>query len=300
MPIVVRSYGRAEFIRQMTLKVLEAQKDLNLEKELFLVVHESEVGEYEKALRDYPHAGLIVKTEKGGNNSIKAAHEYFSEGEPLVFLDDDIPVLKHYVEEPSKESLTELTNLGAYIEDAWQTLQKTGLGRSWTATTLSNTAWTQGKPWKEFRPHIMWGSFWAAYNSPLILTDFAHEDDRVRSAKYIEEFGGTLVYNWLWSKGGGLPIRGGMQSSGDRASLDQRAARTLEVCQHLLENDPLYRKYHTQPRFREKEATWSVRQKSITAVSKIRPFQHVTWSTFFQAQPDEERDLVRELFGEER
>lgn len=280
MPIVVRSFGRAGLIKNMTLKVLSEQKDIDLAKDLWIVVHKDEVYKYESALKDFPKRGFIVKTKKGGHESIIAAHKHFPEGEPLVFFDDDMIELSHY-EKLDPKGLKKLQTLGSYCENAWSTLEKYGWA-SWTASLITNFFWMRNKPWKEFRPHLMCGGFWAAYNSNLIPTRNAHEDDRVRTARYIEKYGGTLVYNWICSSGFERTVAGGMQSSGDRSSAKARYMQTYGICKHLHRTDRLYHKYHGEPYYKKSTGYWTVRQKSITSIKKIRPFRHRKWSNYFQ------------------
>tara|TARA_R100000329_G_scaffold144040_1_gene128487 strand:+ start:790 stop:1689 length:900 start_codon:yes stop_codon:yes gene_type:complete len=290
MAIVVRSFGRADLIKQMTLKVLAEQKDLSLDKDLYLVVHTDEVKEYERTLKDFPIADLIVKTKKGGHESIKAAHKHFPEGEPLVFLDDDNIGFQHYQKLDAKAE-TRMLNLGEYIEDAFLTLSNYSWG-SWTANLITNFHWMKGKPWKEFRPYHMAGGFWGAYNSSLIPTNTAHEDDRVRTARYIEKYGGCLVYNWIGSKGFERTVSGGMQSSGDRANEKARYMKTWGICKHLHRTDRLYHKYHTEPYYKKSTGYWTVRLKSITQMRKLRHFKHYKWSNYFQGPQNPDKRWV--------
>ena len=294
--IIVRSYKRSHLIQERTLRVLGNQKDIDLSSQLYIVVHKSEVGEYEKALQDFPKAGFIVKKEKGGHKSIEAARRFFAEGEKLLFLDDDIPEITHYVGQPSAEAGEPLDCLGRYMDDAFSTLDRIGAA-SWTVKFLSNLLWMSKKPWKQFRPHHMSGNFWGAYNSDLFLTDWAHEDDFLRCARYIEEYGGTLVYNWFTSKGNDDILPGGMQSSGDRG--ENILERTKEICDEIWESDALYRKYCYPPSLQAYRGVYTSKLRPISSIRKIRPHKTTSWSGYFQEKPDSsETDAVEKSFNQ--
>lgn len=293
--VIVRSYGRPNKIRDMTAKFLEIQTDIDLEKSLYFVVHESELSLYEESLKEVKKAGFIVKTKKGGNESVRAAREYFADGTPLVFIDDDLISLVHFEDKPQKNNKKRLDCLGKYIEDAFKTLSEIG-AESWTISNSRNPFWISGKPWKEFRPSLMIGGFWGAFNSDLLLTRFSHEDDQERTSHYIEKFGGTLIYNWVLDETPDERFDGGMQLSADRASVE----RTLAIIQELWETDESYRKYHNPPSLNKHFGLHTSKLKSLTQIRKMRPFTHRIWNSYFSEECVVSGQIVEEKKAEEK
>jgi hypothetical protein len=239
-----------------------------------MVVHEEQAKEYEAELKDFPLAGFIAKDKKGGHESIKAAHRFFPEGEPILFMDDDFLEIFHYTKLINK-GRTPLRNLADYIEDAFRTCteQKVGL---WGANFTNNFLYKNGSPFKEIKPAHICGGFFGAFNESLICTDQAHEDDRIRGSRYIERDGGTLIYNWWGSE---TPILGGgMQQD--------RVQSTKDLCEEARRTEPSYAKVCTEPYFLESEGYWTTRFRSKTQIRKILPLKEVRWSEFFQGNQD--------------
>ena len=279
MKIVVRSYGRAASILLRTLKFLAAQRDVSTVDSLHVVVHESEREAYAKALGGYPYAGLIVKTQKGGHNSIRAAVEHFPHGTPILFLDDDIERVLHSETPLGKRVPMEC--LGAYAQDAFDTAKRVGCSL-WSISESRNQMWVAEKPWKEFRPCPIPGQFWGGFNSPDLITEIAHEDDSVRACRFFAREGGGLTYNWAHFESK-AENTGGMQSSGDRVS-DKEEMRVL--VQHLFDTIPEYRTFRKGPVWIPAHNNWGSRLRSIRVAQSVKPFTHWRWSTYFQKEPD--------------
>ena len=132
---------------------------------------------------------------------------------------------------------------------------------------------------------MLGGDFWGGFNDrSMMKPSHAHEDDRMRSARYAERDGGILVYNWVGQKGG-VQLSGGMQA-GDRGTAAQRIENTRRICMDLYATEPLYRKYHIEPYLKKKMDYYTTRMKSAPQIQKIRPFRHTKWSAYFQSSPD--------------
>lgn len=296
--IVVRSYNRSDLIQERTLKFLAAQRDLDLAKNLYIVVHESEKELYERALQGFPKAGFIVKTVKGIHQSVLAAHRFFTPGERLVFMDDDIESLQYFNGALTKEARLDLDVFGRFAADAFRTLDDIGIPTCWSVSVVSNLMFKQGKPFKEFRPHHVCGPLWGGFNSETITTSQGHDEDRIRTARCIQDFGGVLIYNWLSATNWGTENPGGMAHERGGAEKQARIEKTRELCYHLWENDPLYRKYHFEPSFNENTGCWTTRLLPISTIRKLREFKHLKWSGFFQNEPDEEEaSPIEDMFG---
>jgi len=294
--IFVRSYGRSEMVQEQTLKFLMAQKDLNLQEQLHLIVHEDELETYQKALKDFPVAKFITKTEKGGHNSIKAMHEFLEPDEPFLLLDDDLGKCPHYVGSVSKETKQDLDCLGAYIEYAEEQLKKCG-GRFWSIKPLQNMNWVAQKPFAEHRPGFVLGFWFGGFNHPSILTEFAHNDDVIRSARITEKFGGVLLFNWVCLDTFVIETHpGGMQGSGDRGAAEERKAHTKRISDACYEI-PVVKKFCEPPDYEESRGMWRVKLKSMTKVKKLINVKKVTWKTYFQEDADNVNDPIQNMFG---
>lgn len=278
MKIVVRSYKRSDTILQKTLRVLRAQKDLDLEDCLYVVVHQDERSAYEAVLKNFPHAGLILKSQRGCHNSVKAAVEHFPDGEKIIFLDDDIDKIMH-MDRPLG-TYVPLDCLGRYASDAFSTASKVGCSL-WSVSQIQNSLWVSQKPWKEFRPCPIAGGLWGAYNSPHLVTEFAHEEDTVRACRLFAKEGGGIIYNWIYFKSK-AQNPGGMQTSGDRGAKDEVKA----FVEHLFQTEPEYRMFRKGPVWLKSFDNWSSRLKSVNTIQKLRPFSYRSWSSFFQQDED--------------
>ena len=295
--IIVRSHKRESKILEMTLGLLARQEDLDLSKCLYLNINRDELPAYEAALGDFPRAGYIVCEKKGGHHSINTTIDYFPQGEKVVFMDDDTLKMWEWYEGPANSKTTRpMVKLGAYLQDAFATLEA-GYAKAFHMYCMPNAFYKKGKPFKEVRPHLLGGDFWGGFNdASMMKTSHAHEDDRMRSARYAERDGGILVYNWL-GQDGGVQMEGGMQA-GDRGSREARIEKTRSICARLYEEEPLYKKFHIEPYLKEKMDYYTTRMKNIRQIQAIRPFTHWRWSEYFQENPDQqEKTPVEEMFG---
>lgn len=283
--IVVRSHARAHLINDMSLKVLAAQEDLDLERCLWLSINSDEIDQYEEALDGFPCAGIIPCLKKGGHHSVNSTIDHFKPGDKVVFMDDDTMELWEWYKSPAQPKVKRpLTCLGRYLNDAFETLDR-GYAKAFHFYNMPNAFWKKDRAFKEFRPHHFGGDFWGGYIDPKMMkVNQAHEDDRLRGSRYYDRDGGVLIYSWLGQKGGRV-LEGGMQQ-GDRGTAETRAEETKKLIFHLWNTEPLLRKYHREPEYRKKYNYWSVRMKSITQIQKIRPFTHLQWSNYFQQEPN--------------
>lgn len=115
--IVVRSHARSQTILDQTLALLRQQQDLDLSRSLYLALHREDVPDYERVLKDYPHAGLIIGNERGGHSRTNDACDYFPEGEPLLFMDDDGSPSVEWPGPPVTTPKRPWTNLSRYASD---------------------------------------------------------------------------------------------------------------------------------------------------------------------------------------
>jgi len=291
--IFVRSYDREKLIQTNTLAFLMGQKDLDLANQLYIVVHENQLERYENALKEYPIAGFVTKSENGGHKSVEAAHKFMDPGEKFIFLDDDMdPIMYHYVDSVKKENKQELDCLGRYIEKAFKTLEEID-GKIWSCSFLSNMYWMQGKPFMEYKPGLVIGCLWGTYNSPEILTPYGHNDDVIRSSVFLEKHGGVLLYNWITNPEEAYKLNeGGMQTSGDRGDGESIKKKTFDV----YDNSAIVRKY-ADPKFSDLRKIWQLKLKSVTKMKSIKQFKRLKWSSWFQESHDNVVDPIQDMFG---
>jgi hypothetical protein len=261
--IAVRTYARSAVFPLKTYRML-AHNGLTDRLYIF-VANAAEKRLYEAALagREY---NKIVVGELGGSNAIRAICRYFPKGQRIVFMDDD---LDRFFDFSRQEKFrADSTELGRYIEDGFTTIDEHKCG-AFTFSFMSNKMWLGGKPFKEFRPFTLAGNFFGTRNDPdMITTEYSHGDDLVRSVRFLEKYGGVLVYWW-----GGFATHygkeaGGLQASGDRGAAADTLRKTGEVSWKEYNGDPLLQAY-AQPPVQEKGNPFvSMKMKALPGVRK--------------------------------
>jgi hypothetical protein len=284
--IAVRSYQRPKEFVEKTYAMLSHQTGIDLMNRLFIFVADNEEAKlYADALTGLPFKE-IIRGEKGGREIVHCICDSFLPGQPIVFMDDDLEEFFEFTGTPSKETFKNgATNLHQYILDGFRTIEKTGSAFSFSY--YRNDFYLQGKPWKEFRPYNLPGSFWGAYNdSKFVKIYTAHLDDIIRTCRYIEEYGGVVVYHWGGFKTATGTNPGGMQSSGDRGDEKHRMFTMAGIAENVYENDSVVRRYCTGPQLVKHTGMTEVKLKSITSIRKLRPYVSRSWSSYFQEHED--------------
>ncbi|AGS81007.1 hypothetical protein [Caulobacter phage Cr30] len=292
--IAVRSYQRAMQFRDKTYTMLSKQH-IDLSEKLYIfVANEEEKKEYRESLGDNPYKEIVVGV-KGGKEIVHFISDFFPINQKIFFLDDDLEEFFEFNPTPSKTNfIAKSTNLEAYIQDGFKTLDELGLNTAFSFSYYKNDFYLQGKPWKEFRPYNLPGGSWGARNDPDFVKIYtAHLDDIVRTCRYIDKAGGIVIYHWGGFKTSTGMNPGGMQSSGDRGG-DDRNAFMMNVAEEVYAKDELVRKYCSEPKLVKHTGMTEVKLKSITSISKIRPFDRVSWKEYFQEHPDIE-DPISDL-----
>lgn len=291
MKIVVRTYKRSDSILKNTLGVLEKQSDLDLAKDLILVVADKEeLSSYTSVLKDYPVSDYIV-SGIGGNVAINAAVDYLPEGEPVVFMDDDISDVKIWTDISNPKSKVDMTTLGNCYRYIFDQMSTSKLGSLFGVYSAANWTFKQNMPFFEFKPRQIGGMWWGGYNSSLMKTPMAHEDDNIRTAKYIQQDGGVYSFNWILasSKIGLNP--GGMQMSGCRSDSDDRKAKTYDMCLQALEIPEVAKFFENSPIYKDSMEFYTLKMRNIRELRKLLQNKEQKWSTYFQPQPDKNSSL---------
>ena len=248
--IAVRTYARSKIFPKKTYQML---LDNGLTDRLYIFVASLEEKQlYEEAVTSYK---AMIIGEKGGAQAIRAICDYFPPGQRIVFMDDDLERFR-----PG--------NLDLYLNDGFRTIDEHACG-AFTFSFISNGFWLRHKPFKEFRPFTLAGNFFCTRNDPdMITTTYSHGDDLVRSVRYLERYGGVLVY---WAAGfvthyGTEP--GGMQASGDRGTPSESLAKTEEISWLSYKACPLLQAYASKPAQDRTNLFVSMKMKTLPAVRK--------------------------------
>ena len=287
--IACRSYKRANVFPHKTYRML-AQNSLTDRLYIF-VANQEEKHLYEKALEGYLYKKIVVG-ELGGANATRAICRFFPVGQRIIFVDDD---LSRFFTFSEKGDLTkDAKNLHKYIEDGFATIDKYNLG-AFTFSFLSNKFYLQGKPFKEFRPFMLAGNFFGARNDPQMITTesyTSHADDSQRCVRYLDKYGGVLVYWW-----GGFETHygqeeGGLQASGDRGASIERLKKTEAISWRMYNEDPLLQAYSQTPKLMGHGTVYSLKLKTWPQIRKAQkergaPVRHARWDKWWGSKPTE-------------
>jgi hypothetical protein len=261
--IACRSYGRAKVFPNKTYRML-AHNGLT-ERLYIFVANKKEKQLYETELAGKPYKGIIVG-KLGGANAIRAICNYFPVGQRIVFMDDDLDSFFDF--DGAGNFRRDSTHLHKYLVDGFETIDKHNCG-GFTFSFMSNKFWLRDKPFKEFRPFTLAGNFFGVRNDPkMITTEYSHGDDLVRSVRYLERYGGVLVY---WAAGFVTHYgkeAGGMQASGNRGSAAETLRKTAEVSWAEYNGDPLLQAYAQPPAQEKGNPFVSMKMKTLPAVRK--------------------------------
>jgi hypothetical protein len=267
--IAVRSYGRAHIFPLKTYRML-AHNGLTDRLYIF-VANAAEKRLYEEALRGLPYRAIIVG-ELGGANAIRAICRYFPKRQRIVFMDDDLD--RFFDFSRVGKFRADSTELARYLEDGFETIDRHECG-AFTCSFMSNKMWLADKPFKEFRPFTLAGNFFGTRNDPdMITTEYSHGDDLVRSVRYLEKYGGVLVYWWAGFATRYGKEEGGLQASGDRGAggAAAEAANTLKRTGNIswaeYRGDPLLQAYAYPPAQELYNPFVSMKMKALPAVRK--------------------------------
>lgn len=261
--IAVRSYARASVFPLKTYAMLNHN---GLTERLYIfVANATEKRLYEAALAGQPYKAIVIG-KLGGANAIRAICEYFPVGQRIVFMDDDLD--RFFDFDKSGKFRANSDQLGLYLEDGFETIDRYQCG-GFTFSFMSNKMWLNGKPFKEFRPFTLAGNFFGTRNDPaLITTEYSHGDDLVRSVRFLEKYGGVLVY---WPAGFVTHYgkeAGGLQASGNRGSAAETLKKTAEVSWAEYSGDPLLQAYAMPPKQEKGNPFVSMKMKSLPGVRK--------------------------------
>jgi hypothetical protein len=277
--IACRTFARSTVFPHKTYRMLEHN---GLVDRLYIfVANAAEKRLYEAALAGKPYRAIVVG-KLGGANAIRAICQYFPRGQRIVFMDDDLDRFFDFARDGAFRA--DSTHLHKYIVDGFETIDAHRCG-AFTFSFMSNKFWLRDKPFKEIRPFTLAGNFFGTRNDPdMITTEYSHGDDLVRSVRFLEKYGGVLVY---W--GAGFVTRygkeeGGLQASGNRGSDTLR--KTAEVSWAEYNSDPLLQAYANPPKQESGNPFVSMKMKALPSLRKAMesrgiPIKEVKWPGWF-------------------
>lgn len=263
--VAVRTYKRSQTFPKRTYKVL-ADNQL-LDRLYIFVASEEERVLYASALSGCEYKELIVGVP-GGAAVSNFIVNYFPEGTPIVFADDDLYRFFTFSQDGKYNKVA--YNLKDYIVNGFQTTANLKTN-GFTFSFFSNKFWLRGKPFAEFRPFFLAGNFFGAFNSSdlLVPAESSHLDDSLRTINILQKYQGVLVFWW-----GGFETyygkeEGGLQASGKRKD-------TKAICEQYKEHSGL----NTWMSIKEKKSLWSWQMKPKNRIPVSFVCKEFTWAEF--------------------
>jgi hypothetical protein len=279
--IAVRTYARSHMFPNMTYKTLERS---GLTGRLYIfVANADEKRLYESALAGKPYKAIVIGA-LGGANATRAITEYFPQGKRIVFMDDDLEQFFEFQGDKHEPApfVKDSDRLGRYLTDGFETIDKFGLG-SFTFSFYQNRFWLQDKPFKQFRPFTLAGNFFGVRNDrKMIPTKHSHSDDLVRSCRYLDRYGGVLVYWWAGFKTNTFKNPGGL--SKERQDPRTGMMRQKSYFDDYNSND--FVKAYSRAPAQGADGSWFMKLKTLPQIRKMldeRGVRHpeLDWKEWF-------------------
>jgi hypothetical protein len=278
--IAVRTYARSQMFPSMTYKTLERSR---LTDRLYIFVANNEEKHlYQEALTGKPYKAIVVGA-LGGANATRAICDYFPVGKRIVFMDDDLEQFFEFQgDKPGVPFIKDSDRLGRYITDGFATIDRFGLG-SFTFSFYQNRMWLSDKPFKQFRPFTLAGNFFGVRNDrSMIPTKHSHSDDLVRSCRYLDTYGGVLVYWWAGFKTNTFKNPGGL--SKERHDPHTGMMKLKTYLDDYESND--FVKAFSRAPAQGANGSWFMKLKTLPQIRKImdeRGIKHpeLNWNKWF-------------------
>jgi hypothetical protein len=251
---------------------------------LYLVLADNDQKvKYQNVIDQYPIEDVII-SGIGANVARNASIDYFPDGEPVIFLDDDISkmrMLKH-----SKMPLeTQEYSFVEVFDYVFNKLQEHNLS-AFNVNGRSNLMFKQNSPFLEIRPNPIWGMFYGMFNDKHSKVDVGHGDDIATTSYFLNKDRRIATLNWLFADANYGTLKGGMQSSGCRDDIANRVAYTLGLSETLLASENVSR-FYSGLSFDKKANWYSLKMKSKKELDKILCVDKITYSTYLQEVSDQ-------------
>jgi hypothetical protein len=273
--VAVRTYKRYDTFLKRTYKTLE--ENGLLDRLYIFVANEEEKELYLKALEGKQYKELVVGVP-GCAEVANFIVNYFPAGKPIVFCDDDL--YRFFTISKNGVYIKRATNLKEYILDAFATTAENG-SNGWGFSFISNKLHLKGKPFKEFRPFHLAGTFFGCFNEPLLAVaeGSSHCEDSVRTIQVSDKYQGILVYWWGGFETYYCKEAGGIQATSQRDNTKD----TTEYFYNTIPNAKLWMKspYYV------KQGVWQMRlfpinkiKKNLASVGRTLTTRSFPWENF--------------------
>lgn len=259
--IAVRTYDRPQGLLKNTYAMLKRAN--LLDRSYFFVANETEHQRYKEVLTEFDCGRLIIG-ELGCKQVMDCMIKFFPLRQRIMFFDDDLSDIKFWNPETNR-FFNDDSKIKDVIQECFDMIDTHNLG-SFTFhlhTTTPNGLLIRGKPKGTFKNNFLSGGLFGCRNEPeLIATDFAHDEDGMRTIHFYEKYGGVFKYHYASIKTSVIGTNeGGYQSSGDRKD-------TKKVAEDVF-NNPRYNPWLMKVRYIEDYMIHSVRLKIKPGIVKV-------------------------------
>lgn len=221
MKYAIPSYKRVDILKTHTLAFL--QKNSIKITDIYIFVVPEEVSVYKEALPDYQ----IITGRVGLKEQRNFISEYFSEGEYIVSLDDDI---KDIIIKRSETDFISVDNLEEVVVKGFEDCKKYK-ANIFGFYPVYNKLWMKDNCSTDFKFII--GSCFGYINRRIIRTLTEKDDYEFSVLNYLRDKV-VLRYNYISIKTNYYKNKGGLQS------FDNRLEEQQEAVKYLVEQYPEY------------------------------------------------------------
>ena len=193
--IAIPSYKRSIMLDEKTLSVLQKYK-IDKEKIYIFVANEDEYDNYKNTLD--PYYNEIIIAEKGMKNVRNFMTDYFEEGEPIFFIDDDIDNFficynDIYPYDKKNNYLKILEDLDEFIIKGFETLKKEDANLFGIYPVRNSFFMRPDKYTKDLRYVI--GFCYGVFNKRDLKVSIDHGEDYERTMLYFMRDNKVVRFN---------------------------------------------------------------------------------------------------------
>tara|TARA_R110000787_G_scaffold2453_1_gene9748 strand:+ start:1867 stop:4230 length:2364 start_codon:yes stop_codon:yes gene_type:complete len=258
--VAICSKGRSQTILDKTLTMLS---HINPSR-IYIFVIESEYEDY-KYLEDYLDINIVIGVD-GQPQQREFVSNYFNEGQPIVWCDDDCDMLKRLLKPPevyTKENgyFKEIENYEKFFLDGFTEMNQKNLNL-YGVYPLRNSGWMKDRTTESLKYII--GAFNLTFNKrecEKLEADYDYHlcEDFVRTLKYFKSDGGVLRNESVYIKHNTYTLEGGIDRKGGK--LDPLKAKqhrkfceeNSEFCRIKVKKDTIDIAFKRRDRFNPKK-----------------------------------------------
>ncbi len=239
--IAIPSYRRDKTIAHKTLAFLERHR-INPKRVTIFVADDSEGAKYKRALVNNPYQNIVV-ARPGIKEVRNFMWEYYPEGTPVVFMDDDIGDIKIL---DTIQSLKPVDDLYADIVSAGFNAMRENHAYLWGLYSVANAGFMSGSINKEYDEETVQeriavgncfiaGVFYGAIirHAPKLLVHNADKEDYERSVLHFIKDGRVVRLEFATTDTKAYQGKGGL--------VDQRTSESShQSAEYMLQTYPKY------------------------------------------------------------